>query len=85
MTLFSISPNLAPPGVCLPLMADALDLTTRHLLPAAVVELGSADALDEHRDFLGGRLGVLPSAVTSLGPRTPRGGVGAHDLMHHAE
>ena len=85
MTLFSISPNLAPPGVCLPLMADALDLTTRHLSPAAVVELGSADALDEHRDFLGRETWGLALGGDQLGPRTPRGGVGAHDLMHHAE
>ena len=66
-------------------MADALDLNTRHLLPAAVVELGGADALDERRDFLGRETRGLALGGDQLGPEDGGGGVGAHDLMHHAE
>ena len=51
----------------------------------AVVELGGADALDEHRDFVGRETRGLALGGDQLGPRTARGGVGAHDLMHHAE
>ena len=49
-------------------MADALDLNTRHLLPAAVVELGGADALDERRDFLGRETRGLALGGDQLGP-----------------